>query len=164
MFASCIFRFYILKPSRVEWAPSFQVQVANTPEFSNWHLAADCQLSFQLLCSKILSNRIGIWLPVASCRFAKTSETATGCRLPVAYSPVIFYNFLKSNWNLAASCQFTRMFKIATGCRLSVACSPVIFYNCLNLNWNLAASCQFTRMFKSASGLCLPVAISAIML
>ena len=99
------------------------VMLQNPPE-SNWHLTASCHLSIQLLSNTTLSNRIGIWLPVISCRFARTDELATSCLLPVAYSPVILYN---SEIELTSDSQ------------LSVANSQDFLKN---FNWHLAAVCH----------------------
>ena len=107
--------------------------VVLNPLKSNWHLAASCQLPihtkgelasgcrlpvsyWQAFIVLSLSNRIGIWLPVASCQFTQTGELASGCRLPVSYLAFIVLNPLKSNWHLAASCQLP----IHTNRRISI--------------------------------------------
>ena len=91
---------------------SFLAFIVLNPLKSNWHLAASCQLPIHtnrrisiwlpfagflssFYCFETLSNRIGIWLPVASCQFTQTGELASGCRLPVSFLAFIVFNPLK---------------------------------------------------------------------
>ena len=138
---------------------------------SNWHLAAICQLPIQLysIGSKILKNRIGSWLPVASYRFIRTHELAASYLLPVAYSPVILCKCFKSNRHLAASCQLPNSLEfanrhLAAVCRLPVQlkCSKILI-NRIG-SWLPVASCRFVRTHELAASYLLPVLYSPVML
>ena len=125
-------------------------------------MACGCRLpvtySIQLLCSKSISNRIGIWLPVASCQFSIISELASVCRLPISYLAFIGLKPLKSNWHLAASCQLPIHKNLRIGIWLPVANSLDFAY------WHLDAVCKmpfhlvFSITLSSRIGIWLPVA------
>ena len=76
------------KPSQIELTTGIWLPVANSTKnkFANWHLAAICQLTIQLLGSKPLSNLINIWRPVANSPGLANwhPESEVSCHLPVA--------------------------------------------------------------------------------
>ena len=152
--------------------------IGNWQKSTSCQFVSPCQLPIQLLCSKTFSNRIGIWLPVTN------SPGLTNWHklpLPVAYSPDILYNCLKSNscascqlpvhknlrigiWRPFASCLFSfislnpSQIELSSDCRLP-------FVNSLGLTkWRLAAFCRlpihqlFSVIVSNRIGIWLPVA------
>ena len=111
-FAGFLSSFFCFK-AQIELASGCQLPIHTNRQISIWLPFAVFLSSFY--CFKP-SNRIGIWLPVASCQFTQTGELASGCRLPVSYLAFIVLNPLKSNWHLAASCQLP----IHTNRRISI--------------------------------------------
>ena len=118
---------------------------------SNWHLAASCLFNF-----KALSNRIGIWLPVAN-QFTKIGISIW----PFAGFLSSFYCFKPSQIELASGCQFTQTGELASGCRLPVSflvfiasgCRlPVSYLAFIVLNPLSIEFCQFTQTGELASG------------
>ena len=162
---------------------SYLAFIVLNPLKSNWHLAASCQLPIHtnrrisiwlpfagflssFYCFKPSQNRIGIWLPVASCQFTQTGELASGCRLPVFLSS--FYCFKLSQIELASGCQLPVANSHNTGELASGCCLPVFYLAFIVLTlsnrigiWLPVASCQFTQTGELASGCRLPVSYLA---
>ena len=126
-------------------ASDCQLPVANSQEFTNWHLSAVCQLPIQVS---------------ASCQFTRICELASGCFLPVSYLAliVLFFSNRIGICLPGASCQFVRTAELANSCLLSVAYSLVILYNCLKSNWHLPVSCQLPIHKNLRIGIWLPFA------
>ena len=125
--------------TEIELASDFQLSVANSQEFANWQFAAVYQLSFQLLGSKTLSNRIGICLPVTKSPGLTNRQPAAFCWLPIH----LLFPITASN-GIAFDCQLPVYKKFRVGIWLPFV-SCLFFCYALNLlksNSHLAASCQ----------------------
>ena len=174
-FASCLFNCYefscyTLKPSWVELAFGCQMPFANSPGLTNWQVAALCRLPFHLLFSITTSNRIGIWLPVASCQLPIHKNLRICIWLPFISCLFRCYALKTSNrigiLLPVAICQFTRICALASGCCLPVAYSALIVLTLSNWIgiWLSVASCQFARTDELATNCLLPVAYSPVIL
>ena len=103
-FADFLFTSLCLKASEIELAFDCPLQVANSWECANWHLAATCRFPIYLkfLKSSEIESASGCQ-PVANS--FELVKLTSDCRLPVSYKDLIVVYPIKSKWHLAASCQ-----------------------------------------------------------